>query len=342
MVSPCGCSFPVPSALRPKAALWLRGLHRAVARCWLATIEDPEAIAIETAFAVVAVRVLDLVVYDEFAGGAYQTHREHSPEGEVVRGLTLVRNAEIHMVEVIEPGIGRLTSIPAESRTVTRVHPHWKPYGELPSAVQADTKTAPSCHAAYQSSVGEELVIETLLDVCKFFHELDPTVVPVGPDGEPLHFPLPYLLEHNYERRHPAWPKEADVANEAVQRSRSGPPKHDLRELTHRLIDPGSGECVGFGGWASADAWPGIRSAWVERTEQIASDVENGAAYVVEHGAQHLAVLIDEDIAALTTEENGSGPLDQLPVGEDASISFERLRFLEANPDLYVRMRDLV
>lgn len=334
----CECTLRLPPELSTKGSRWLRALHRSVEQCWLATLEDLEAIAIETAFAVIAVRVLDGAVCTTAGGNDYETHRGHTSEGRVVRGLTLIRNAEIHGPEVIDPGYERAISIPVERGSIMRLFPRWKAHEQLPSSVRNDTRTAPSCHSAYRASVAGELVIQTLLDACRFFHGLDASIVPLAADGEPLHFPLRNLLEHGYERRHPAWPKQSQVESEQVERSQASIPKARRRQITHRLVHPETGSCIGFGGRADI-ATPGVRTTWVEPVEQIQRDIANGGEYYVEVQG-HRPVVLDPLSESLAVASGDPDALGRLPVGTEPTISAEWLRFLEANPDLYVRMRN--
>jgi hypothetical protein len=198
-------------------------LQRQVARTWLATFDndssmcrvhglelDLEPIAVELAFALVAIRVLDSQVFDDSVGSAYQAHRAECREGRVVDGLTLIRNAEMHSTEILDPGIDRVLSIPqvpvAKAWPATgqfRLLPSWREFDGLPLDVRETRHTASRCKLAYREHVAGHLVMDTLQDAVKFFCECDPSIPAVADDGELRHFPLPQLLPVAEERLHP-------------------------------------------------------------------------------------------------------------------------------------------
>jgi hypothetical protein len=197
-------------------------LQRQTARTWTATFDndsslcrvhglelDLEPVAVELAFALVAVRALDSQVFGDAFGSAYQSHRAQCREGRVVDGLTLIRNAEVHCPDILDPGIDRVLSIPpvlvGNARPATgqfRLLPSWRTFDNLPLDVRETRRTASRCKISYREHVAGNLVMDTLLDAVKFFRECDPSM-PATDNGELRHFPLLALLPVAGERLHP-------------------------------------------------------------------------------------------------------------------------------------------
>ena len=198
-------------------------LQRQVEAAWLATLEndsvlcrdhgpelDLEPLGVELAFALVAVRVLDLEVFDGRNDRAYQAHRANRAEGRVVNGFTLMRNAEVHLPIVVDPGVKRALSVPVlrpgqvwPFRGQFRLFPSWRPFDELPTDVRETKMTANRCKDSYREHVAGKLILDTLLDAVRFFYGCDPSLAAVADSGELLHFPLPAVLPVSGDRRHP-------------------------------------------------------------------------------------------------------------------------------------------
>jgi hypothetical protein len=198
-------------------------LQRQVETTWVATFEndsvlcrdhgpelDIEPVGVELAFALVAVRVLDLEVFVRCHGSAYEAHRGGCGEGRVVDGMTLMRNAEIHLPDVVDPGVDRALSVPVlrpgqawPFRGQFRLFPSWRQLDELPSDVRETKKTAGRCIASYRDCVAGKLIVDTLLDAVRFFYDCDPSLAAVADDGELLHFPLLAVLPADGDRHHP-------------------------------------------------------------------------------------------------------------------------------------------
>ena len=194
-----------------------------VGATWLATMENdsvlcrdhgPELdlapLSVELAFALVAVRALDLEIFDGRSNRAYQTLRASRVEGRVVEGFTLMRNADIHLPSVVDPGIDRALSVPVMPpgqvwpfRGQFRLFPFWRPFDDLPADVRETKLTANRCKESYREHVAGKLILDTLLDAVRFFYECDPSVAAVDGSGELLHFPLPTVLPTRGDRRHP-------------------------------------------------------------------------------------------------------------------------------------------
>ncbi|MEX1005802.1 MAG: hypothetical protein WD156_10600 [Acidimicrobiia bacterium] len=221
-----------------KGRRWMRALQRQVADAWAATTEtdtslcgvhgmeaECEVVAISTAFAVTAARVVDYEVFHAEHGQAYLDAKQSERQGQVVDGLVLIRNAEIHLPVILDPDVPRVLSLlTRDGRSAFRVVPKWKPYGQLPPDVQNNTKTSKRCHAAYQATVAGEPVIETLLDAIAWFVKCDPSLAHRDEAGELMGFPLPELWQHDYERRHPDWVRRSDVETELrAKRAREVP-----------------------------------------------------------------------------------------------------------------------
>jgi hypothetical protein len=198
-------------------------LQRQVAATWVATFEhdsvlcrdhglelDIEPVGVELAFALVAVRVLDHEVFAGSHGSAYERQRGGCDEGRVVDGMTLMRNVEIHVPDVLDPGVDRALSVPVlrlgqalPFRGQFRLFPSWRQFDELPREVRETKKTATHSIASYREFVAGKLIVDSLLDTVRFFYACDPSIAAVTDDGELLHFPLPTLLPVDGDRHHP-------------------------------------------------------------------------------------------------------------------------------------------
>ena len=270
----------------------MRALQRQVADVWLATIEtdtslcrfhgieaEAEVVAISTAFAVTAARVLDLEVLQAEHDQQYLDAKQADRQGRVVDGLVLIRNAEVHLPVILDPDADRVLSLNSPDRgQLFRVIPKWKPYASLPPEVRNNTKTARRCHDSYRAAVEGESVIETLLDALAWFLSCDPSLARRDAAGELVHFPLPELFQHDYERRHPAWKRRLEFEAELRDVAAARAPGGDFRAIRHRLVDD-EGITHAYCGFARTR---GGGSSFTESPEQIAWDVAAGYAYYVE------------------------------------------------------------
>jgi len=268
-----------------KGRHWMRALQRQVADAWASTTEtdtslcrihgmetECEVVAISTAFAVTAVRILDNEVFCKEHGQAYLDAKTSDRQGKVVDGLVLIRNAEIHLPVILDPDVQRVLSLGSAFRVV----PKWRPYDQLPADVQNNTKTSERCHAAYRTAVEGEPVIETLLDAIAWFVKCDPSLAQRDEAEELKHFPLPELWQHEYERRHPDWVRRCDVEAELRAKRTRELPVGDYRSIQHRLLD--GDLTVAFCGYTFRN---GYRSAFTETPEQIVRDIAGGYRYYV-------------------------------------------------------------
>ncbi|MFJ2907345.1 hypothetical protein [Streptomyces sp. NPDC087212] len=66
---------------------------------------------------------------------------------QVVRGLVLARNADIHLPAILDLHVDHVVG----EGDSYRVMPSWQPYDALPQVVRDNDKTASSCHDAYRT-----------------------------------------------------------------------------------------------------------------------------------------------------------------------------------------------
>jgi hypothetical protein len=297
--------------LAAKAARWMRTLHRQIRAVWGAQTEDPEAVAIEATLAVLAVRVLDREVFGAAHGATYERLRSTSDAGRVIDGMTLVRNAELHLPVVLSPDSSTVVGaevgpdLPAHNYVFCNVT--WQAYDDLPAALRASTRTSPRCHSGYREALAGSPVTETLLVALSMFRELDPTLSPQDPAGKLDGFPLEPARgsESRYHRLHPDEPALTSVVNDlrGVVESRS--PEGDWREIHYVFRSPVDGRIIRVAGfqespWAAAGDRVGVRS-WVDYPELVLRDVERGYPYYVVAGQERLTLKARD--AVLTVDE---------------------------------------
>ena len=216
--------FPVPPDRAAKAKRWMLALQRQVRATWIATVDnnsvlcrthgiesDVAPVGVELALALVAVRVLDLEVFHHGHGQRYEDHRASKPGGRVVDGMTLIRNAEVHLPTVVDPQVDAALSIPLEwldsdewpYASQYQLAPVWLPFADLPEEVRDHDRTSSRCKDSYADALAGRLVVDTLLDAVAFFRECDPAVAARDSDGELACFPLPEFLPIDGQRFHP-------------------------------------------------------------------------------------------------------------------------------------------
>lgn len=129
---------------------------------------DSERIAMEIAPALAAIRTLDLEVFRGSLSSAdeqrYLNLQKIDPQGRVVLGLVMARNADIHLPATLDLHVHRVVG----EGDGFRVMPCWHPYDELPDVVRANIWTPnnrkgtnKNSHDAYRDVVGGQVVIET-------------------------------------------------------------------------------------------------------------------------------------------------------------------------------------
>lgn len=175
--------------LQAKADRWLRALHLQTRAVWEAQSSDIDTLGTHLALAVTAVRVLDREVFEATYGSDYRSLRDAGASGCCVNGMTLMRNAEIHLPVVVEPATNPVLGWSSTPRGRSRHHvfwnARWSPYSTLPDEILRGRRTAARCHSGYLSRLEGREVTETLLDGINFFARIDPTVTPRDKKGNP-------------------------------------------------------------------------------------------------------------------------------------------------------------
>jgi hypothetical protein len=280
--------FPLPAGpARGKLRQKYRALADAILRVWDATINsdvemhpghfhvDCEQVVLDTAAALVVIRTIDTLFAEALAGPDKARYRQMwttDPDGRVVRGMVLVRNTDVHAHSLIEMESPRLVS--GVGRGAWRVFPRWQDYASLPAEVQNNTRTARSAHDRYKDSVGGRLVIETLLDVMRFFDRCDPSMARRADVGDLEGFPLTAFIEHDYERRHPYWPSWDEVNTGLLDLLTSERPGGTERQIRRKVAH---GDKILFVGFTSPDAVHMM--SFLESAEQVTRDVVGGFRY---------------------------------------------------------------
>ncbi|MER5257475.1 hypothetical protein [Streptomyces sp. NPDC002855] len=266
---------------------------------------DSERIALEIAPALAAIRTLDLEVIRGSLGGSaarrYLDLQKDDPQGQVVLGMVLARNADIHLPATLDLHVDRVVG----EGEGFRVMPTWLPYDELPAVVRANRRTQSSrngtsenSHNAYRDVVGGHLVIETFLDAFAFFLRCDPALARRRAGTEDLaYFPLPAYTIHDYERLHPDQPNRADLGAEVRRLTEDVPPSGSGREILHRLVADGAVVYCGY----TVESF-GLRRAFTEAAPQIMRDLRAGYPYsAVSADGTHQTVVANEN-GRLTAE----------------------------------------
>ncbi|MFD4461073.1 hypothetical protein [Nocardia sp. NPDC058480] len=184
--------FPLDGAYAAKGRRYMREVRRAIEAYWYATMEDPEAAALEVRRVASAVNVLDEAVFCNQHGDAYRSHRASTPLGRVVMGLELIRNCEEHS-PVLFDGLlvpGAHFGIPMSmGPTRLRVVYDWSRYADMPddyvnidaSAPEPQKRARGEAQDAYRKEVEGRPVVDTLFDAVNFFQQLDPQLVVEAP-----------------------------------------------------------------------------------------------------------------------------------------------------------------
>ncbi|GLF95513.1 hypothetical protein [Streptomyces yaizuensis] len=312
--------FPVADAeLHAKGRQKMRGLALYISRVWEAAATtstslchvhgmdvDTERVALEIPPALAAIRTLDQDVIRESRSPAderrYQALLASDPQGQVVRGLVLLRNADIHLPVTIDVEADRIIGGPNH----VRVLPAWQPYDQLPDAIHANTRTSRNVHDAYRAAVGGHLVMDMLLDAFAFFRRCDPTLARYIPGSEDLeYFPLKQYISHDYDRRHPDQPSRPQVEAEVRMRAQQTPPLGKERVIVHSFS---STESTIYCGTTVRSFIP---MDFTESEDQVTRDIQAGYPHVAitADGTRHV-VSVDGGKRLLA---DGS-PLAHLPL----------------------------
>ncbi len=260
---------------------------------------DSERVALEIAPALAAIRTLDLEVLRASLNRAvaqrYLDLQKTDPQGQVVLGVVLPRNADIHLPATLDLHVDRVVG----EGDGYRVMPSWQPYDKLPAVVRANRRnqsnrngTSEPSHTAYRNAVGGHLVIETLLDAFAFFLRCDPTLARrVAGTDDLAYFPLRAYTIHDYERRHPDQPNRAAFGAEVRRLTEGAPPSGSGREILYRLTSDGMAVYCGH----TVEPF-GLRSVFTESAPQIVRDIRAGYPYVAAAtDGTHHAVVADAD-----------------------------------------------
>lgn len=175
-----------------KGLRYMRELRRAIEAYWYATMEDPEAAALEARRVASAVNILDEAVFLNAHGDAYRSHRAGNALGRVVMGLELIRNCEEHSPVVFDDLLvpGAQFGVPlAMAPTRMRVVYEWAKYSDMPdgyshidsSATERAKRARAEAQDAYRKQVQGRPVIDTIFDAVNFFQQLDPQLVAEPP-----------------------------------------------------------------------------------------------------------------------------------------------------------------
>ncbi|MGW5610435.1 hypothetical protein ACWEWI_30950 [Streptomyces sp. NPDC003753] len=291
--------FPVTDAERhAKGRQKMLGLALYITHVWEATIstlathpkEMSERVAVELASALAAIRTLDLEVIRKSLHGAdaqrYLALQDSDVQGQVVRGLVLLRNADIHLPSALTVNVNCCFG----EGEVYQIVPTWSAYDALPAVVRTNPLNRPGVCVAYENAVGGHAVLETLLDAFAFFDRCDPTLARRNATtGELAYFPLrgPTLID--YARRHPDERNRTDVEKDVRRQAQATPPSGDGREVEFRISKGAAVYC-------GHTVHPRFRRLFIEEAAQIVRDVELGYSYIlVSEGGTRRPLAVNAD-----------------------------------------------
>lgn len=320
--------FP-PGPARDKLRQKFRALGDAVSRTWMATVTsdvemhpghfhvDCEQVVNDAAAALAVIRTVDTLFVESLTGpdkARYRRMWTDDADGRVVRGMVLIRNAEIHAHSPIEMDSPRLVS--GFGKGGWRVFPRWLAYADLPAEIRNNTQTRPNAHDRYRDSVGGRLVIETLLDVLRFFDRCDPSLTRRADDGDIDGFPLPAFIEHDYERRHPYWPSWNEVSEQLLDRWMLMAPTGNGREIRRAVpVD----DTTLFVGWTEMNSYSS--TSFLESAEQVTWDVAGGYPYTaVTKAGGTIPVTLENGVPTLR-----GVPLADIELADGAVTGSERV-----------------
>lgn len=296
--------YPLPGEALPKARQWCRALQRQIRDTWWSAVEtdthvapggavhhETEAVMVEAALSVASIQVLYELflgayprqVPNDMTSSDFERHCHADAEGQVVSGLKLIRNGEMHADSIVIPDVKRVVGVMFDDGTQGyRIFPHWATYHNLPSEVRearyrppknappgtlGALKTNQVHHDHYDRFIGGQPVVDTLLDTLSFFSRCDPRIVRMNSDGDPSYFPLDPISERDYERRHPEWKPRRQVEKELRELCESNPPS-GVRRTCVAHLQGSNGEVVAHCGFTTLSS--GSLSMFTETSEQIA------------------------------------------------------------------------
>ncbi|MFE1595460.1 hypothetical protein [Nocardia sp. NPDC058705] len=331
--------FPIPvGPARRKVIQKYRALAEAIGRTWTATVRsdvalhpgsrfdiDCEQVVIDAANALVIARTID----QEFEGllapndqEAYKKFRDDDTDGRIVRGLTLIRNADTHADSVIEMDSNRVVG----GAGGWRVFPVWKEHADLPVEIQNLHRTASGVHKRYRDWVAGRLVVETLLDVMRFFDRCDPSLARRSESGDLQGFPLIEMGAQGYDCLHPYWLRENELSEQLLDRFMAMAPTGVGRRI-HRAV-PRIDTTLLVG----VTVLSHYRMSFIESAEQVARDIAGGYVYTAATNDGDVPVMLCDgvlmlgvtalaqaDLAAISDE----GALAQDGTDDDICASWE-------------------
>jgi hypothetical protein len=279
-------------------------------------VPEAEAVMVEAGLTVAAIQVLHEIflsgyprrVQNDPGSSDYEFYAYQDSTGQVVSGLKLIRNGEMHADCVVLPDVQRVLGVSFDDGTRGfRVFPVWAEYGALPAEVRearrppspktpgtaGSLRTNQMHHDHYKARVGGEQVIETFLDALKFFVNCDPRIARLDKDAELVHFPLEPIVERDYERRHPFWPKRREMEDELRELCESGPPTGKHRRIVANVTSPETGEVLAYCGYTVISDHH--EHMFTETPQQVAHDISaHGYAYWTEDNGVTAPLVVDE------------------------------------------------
>ncbi|MGA6205469.1 hypothetical protein ACPESR_11985 [Nocardia testacea] len=301
--------FPVPAGPeRRKVVQKYRALAEAIARTWTATVRsdvalhpgsrfdiDCEQVVIDAANASVIARTIDQQFEKLLAPNdqdPYKKFRDDDTDGRIVRGLTLIRNADTHADSVIEMDSNRVVG----GMAGWRVFPVWKAHADLPAEIQNLRGTAPGVHKRYRDWVAGRLVVETLLDAMRFFDRCDPSLARRSESGDLEGFPLGDLGAPGYDCLHPYWLRENELSEQLLDRFKNMVPT-GLGRRIHRAVPHADTTLL-----VGVTALRGYGMSFIESTEQVARDISGGYVYTAATKNGDIVVTHREGVLMLGAE----------------------------------------
>lgn len=369
-------AMPLPDAALPKGQRYMRALRRAVVAYWYATLESKEAAHIEAASAATVVNVLDESVFQEALGQPYQDRRARDRLGQVVTGLELVRNCEVH-ASVDAPDLlveSRLIGVPSSTagQHMRGVY-KWAEETDLPDAYKSLSnevservrRARGEAQHGYRQAVQGRVVTETLLDAIQWFQGIDPSLIV----GEPFE---PRYAFGEVPEKDPADDAEGrtvsafiaplagldfrevflpDIATRWYERRAASSGAIDdwfehavTRARKESPFGPRTLERVirdddgKLVGYGGSTQTDWGASTWVERAAQLRKDVDAGADYVVASDDGTEVTVTASGHKSVVAMEGDRDLMLLLPDGEPP-IDWDRLRMVEEYPDAYLDMR---
>ncbi|MFE3114195.1 hypothetical protein [Kitasatospora indigofera] len=246
-----------------------------------------------------------------------------------------------------------------------------------PAATERQKRARGEAQDAYSKEVEGRPVVDTLFDAVCFFQSLDPRLIAEDPplmrwafaestdleslvevpDTDPrlepprahlMYRPVGldryevYLLNivcRSSDRRSAQWPawdkavtdRKAGLVRQAKDRN----PPGGGREVRYQLVE--DGKVIAYSGIGEGTSFPGEQ--WVERTRQVANDVNRGYLYFVNAGDKKVPLQLvgNQTVAALLDGRDLLAELQE--VGKRPGMDMSRLKLLEDNPDLYLATR---